>query len=77
MAIEAVIRFLPDPYVRARLQYKQRIHGLSYEDKERWDFCYEATKKNFPMPLGLMYVEKKLDNRTKTRVCVHVKFPFL
>ena len=63
-----MIRHLPDDYLEARLAYKKRIHGQAYEDKERWEFCYEATKTAFPMGIGLMFVDEKLDSGAKQRV---------
>ena len=66
--INDVIRHLPNDYVDARLAYKRRIHGESYEDIERWDFCYERTMKTFPMAIGLMFVNEKLHPDAKTRV---------
>ncbi|XP_028391098.1 endothelin-converting enzyme 1-like [Dendronephthya gigantea] len=65
--VKDVIRHLPNAYVNARLAYKRRIHGESYEDLERWDFCYEETKKAFPMAIGLMYVDEKLNPDAKAR----------
>lgn len=63
-----MIRYLPDKYLDARLAYKKRIHGVAYEDTERWNFCYDAMKKAFPMPVGLMFVDEKLDANAKKRV---------
>ena len=68
VAIEDVIQHLPNDYIDARLAYKKRIHGQTYEDRERWDFCYKAAKTAFPMSIGLMFVDEKLDPGAKTRV---------
>ena len=68
VAIEDVIRHLPDKYSDAHLAYKQRIFGQTYEDSERWDFCYEAAKEAFPFPIGLMFVEENLNPGAKERV---------
>ena len=66
--IEDVIRNLPDDYLDARLAYKKRIHGDSFDDDERWDFCYEATKEAFPFSIGLLYVDEKLEPPARERV---------
>ena len=68
IAVEHVIRHLPDQYSDAHLAYKQRILGLTYEDSERWDFCYEQTKKTFPFPIGLIFIEHNLNPDAKERV---------
>ncbi|XP_028391399.1 endothelin-converting enzyme homolog [Dendronephthya gigantea] len=65
--IRNVIRYLPNDYVDARLAYKRRIRGESYEDLERWLFCYHTTMQAFPMAIGLMFVDEKLDPDAKAR----------
>lgn len=68
VAIEDVIFHLPDDYFEVYLAYQKRIYGQKYDAKERWDICYEATKKAFPMPIGLLFVDEKFDAGAKTRV---------
>ena len=68
VVIEDVLRHLPDKYLSAHLAYQKRIRGETYEDTERWSFCYEATKTAFPMAIGLMFVNEKLDADSKQRV---------
>ncbi|XP_028391249.1 neprilysin-like [Dendronephthya gigantea] len=67
IVIKDVIRHLPNAYLDARLMHQRRIHGESYEDLERWNFCYERTMSTFPMAIGLMYVDEKLRPDAKAR----------
>ena len=65
--MEELIEHLPSKYGDARLAYFREIHGPTY-DAERWDTCLKFVKEAFPMPIGLIFVDKKLTPQAKERV---------